>query len=747
LAKAESCATCHGGVGDHHQSEYDKYSDASNLELTIQSVTSNGTDGTMTIYIEQNGVPYIAAMTSDNKITGLDQATFYTVEYTLIDPDGTPGSGDEFQGFDNSKSFSFGATSADAANGTYTLTAAGLTAVPADGEAYGYVTQGALNTEGMTLYDNVANAALPFGTVDAYESAANVSSCETCHGKPYMKHGYRAAAVIDVPDFAACKVCHYDTRNGGHAVWQQIVDDPTGWAAGEVADPVKYAYTANIMNDVHMSHAMEFPYPQSMANCATCHAGKLDVVLADAKFVAATCKSCHPVTGDEAYAESSRAPSLKTLWTEAGVEFHIGNTVPCQTCHGTGAGAVVFSDLHTGYDARITDPTDGLKWASKYTASIDSIDVTDNVVTVEFSVSDADMVPYIYLSFYGWDSKNMIIASHSRDGNSLRYEAKPDDTNALFVFTPVGADGLAWTAEMDLSVYAATATNDIPTLIDDGVIKTGIVTIAPRLAIGGENVGLDAVIENFDVADGTEVANYFTGANAVVDNAKCEVCHDKLAVTFHGGSGRSSVEACRNCHVTTNGGSHLEMQSRGIDSYVHAVHSFQAFDVADVFNGEDADGNPIAAFDAVKAAKYALHIEHVFPNFTITNCEACHKPGTYNVPDQSKSMPGLLSGSDDPLTWYDVIVHDQGTGSTRDDTFEYVEKASGRNFGTVPSYATGPASRACGGCHRAEFINEDLPGELAGWNAHTQMGGTLVEDGGDDAVLYGIIDKIMGMFQ
>ena len=51
------------------------------------------------------------------------------------------------------------------------------------------------------------------------------------------------------------------------------------------------------MNDVHMSHAMEFPYPQSMSNCVTCHEGKLDTVLSDANFKVETCKSCHPVTG------------------------------------------------------------------------------------------------------------------------------------------------------------------------------------------------------------------------------------------------------------------------------------------------------------------------------------------------------------------------------------------------------------------------------------------------------------------
>jgi hypothetical protein len=43
------------------------------------------------------------------------------------------------------------------------------------------------------------------------------------------------------------------------------------------------------MNDVHMSHAMEFPYPQSMSNCVTCHEGKLDKILTDANFKISTC--------------------------------------------------------------------------------------------------------------------------------------------------------------------------------------------------------------------------------------------------------------------------------------------------------------------------------------------------------------------------------------------------------------------------------------------------------------------------
>jgi OmcA/MtrC family decaheme c-type cytochrome len=207
------------------------------------------------------------------------------------------------------------------------------------------------------------------------------------------------------------------------------------------------------------------------------------------------------------------------------------------------------------------------------------------------------------------------------------------------------------------------------------------------------------------------VDDYFKAANATVDVEKCNACHDQLAVTFHGGSGRGGdIVACKNCHVTTSPGSHLEMASRSIDSYVHAIHSFQPFDLDDV----------AAADDPVEDARAEMHTGHTFPNFTIKNCEGCHLAGTYNVPDQSKSMPGVLRAS------WDI---------------------ADRNIGTVAETVTGPASRACGACHRADMLAEDDAGDLASFNAHTEAFGTFVENDDEDTVLYGIIDKIMSLFE
>ena len=86
--------------------------------------------------------------------------------------------------------------------------------------------------------------------------------------------------------------------------------------------------------------------------------------------------------------------------------------------------------------------------------------------------------------------------------------------------------------------------------------------------------------------------------------------------------------------------------------------------------------------DPVESTLYHEHVEFPYPTHGNTNCESCHVAGAYNIPDQSKSLPGLLSASAETKGW-------------------------DRKMGTFPSYVTGPATRACGGCHRAEQINED----------------------------------------
>lgn len=163
------------------------------------------------------------------------------------------------------------------------------------------------------------------------------------------------------------------------------------------------------------------------------------------------------------------------------------------------------------------------------------------------------------------------------------------------------------------------------------------------------------------------------------------------------------------CVMLGSQGSHIEMQSRQIDSYVHAIHAFQTFDPGD-----------IDFTDEVAATEYAMHIEHTIPAFTLKDCEACHYEGTYEVPDQTKSLSGLLTASD----------------SIED-----------RAIGDVPEVVTGPAARACGGCHRVELINEDDASGLAAFYQHMKNCGFVINTGDDDkATLMTAINGIMSYF-
>ena len=68
-----------------------------------------------------------------------------------------------------------------------------------------------------------------------------------------------------------------------------------------------------------------------------------------------------------------------------------------------------------------------------------------------------------------------------------------------------------------------------------------------------------------------------------------------------------------------------------------------------------------------------------------------------------------------------------------------------RAIGFVPEAVTGPASRACGGCHRANMYSDDRAGDLATFNAHTEAFGNFTENDEEDMILFGIIDKIMSI--
>jgi len=571
-------------------------------------------------------------------------------------------------------------------------------------------------------------AILETGAGVDYVSAANNDGCEKCHTDPYLKHGNIYGQVNGDPatDFYACKVCHLDNGEGGHLEWQLLVDDPALAAAYFEDDSIltpqqveQYAYKTNLKNDVHMSHAMEFPYPQSMANCVTCHEGKLDVVLADANMNGETCKSCHPATGSVAeLKEGEEEPAYDTTELALATILPAGHdlTSECAGCHNAEGVAPAFNQIHTGYNKAIFT-VDGTRYSDAVVVSIDGASVEDNKITVQFSAATelegidvASIVPTVMVGMYGYDTKDFIVGPHERltddnndgvinsdDARTLEYEVGAEHPRAT---TVSAADG-SWEVVLDMSEWAG--------LIADGTVKRVEIAVMPELVdADGVALALDAPSRTFDLGSGRFNDKFYSPIVKVTDG--CETCHEALGTTFHSPDRGGNVVVCRMCHITKAGGSHLEMQSRSIDSYVHAIHSFQAFDIGD-----------IDFADPVEAMHYNHHIEAPYPKHGRTDCESCHVEGAFNVPEQSKSLPGLQSASD---------------------------SVEGRNIADVPSYVTGPASRACGGCHRADLINEDAAGGLKAFNQHIKQNGYLVEAGEDaSGTLQSVIDEMMAIFK
>jgi hypothetical protein len=121
------------------------------------------------------------------------------------------------------------------------------------------------------------------------------------------------------------------------------------------------------------------------------------------------------------------------------------------------------------------------------------------------------------------------------------------------------------------------------------------------------------------------------------------------------------------------------------------------------------DSKSVNFADAFAAFEYGEHIDSVYPNFSIQNCESCHNAGTYNVPGINRSLPSISSAS-----W-------AFTGKTTNIPGYVASPLAG-----IPAVVTGPADRACGSCHRATLINEDDATGLTSFNAHTDSYGIRV---------------------
>jgi OmcA/MtrC family decaheme c-type cytochrome len=384
----------------------------------------------------------------------------------------------------------------------------------------------------------------------------------------------------------------------------------------------------------------------------------------------------------------------------------------CNECHNAAwvapwdgvTKAPQLADLHVGFDKKIY-ASNGTRFADVIKAAITdaSYDSTTRELSFKFSITKTDpagvvsygvanIVPQLMIGPYGWNTKDWAQGYFSQDVGGAKKTGVTLVTN--------GQTSGSWEIKVDLDGASASwkAYLDAGTLrrIEIGIRPWVVASTSwavlpaanPAVALTGPEMALNSVTRTFDLGTAAFADAFY---KPIVDVAKCNKCHDALATTFHEVTGEKnrggSIVACRMCHTPRTAGGHLEMQSRSLDSYVHSIHSFQAFDIRN-YNFADE----------LSTFQYEHHTSATYPYFTTLACESCHNAGTYNPPSDTQSLPGVLSAS--------MTV----TGKVR-------------AINGVPSVVTGPGSRACGGCHRAMFINEDNAAGLSNFDTHTKLHG------------------------
>jgi OmcA/MtrC family decaheme c-type cytochrome len=216
-------------------------------------------------------------------------------------------------------------------------------------------------------------------------------------------------------------------------------------------------------------------------------------------------------------------------------------------------------------------------------------------------------------------------------------------------------------------------------------------TLASVLPSGFDNAtlgkGLMVVLEGRrQLADGSQAypdsAFAFAGGpvrEKLVEQAKCETCHKKLAL--HGGSRAGDPMICNVCHNSSLGGTFgaNSFGSLAMGAFIHGLHSSNVTPIGNV----------------------------TYPQ-SLARCEGCHVAGKFNVA-RASALPitvdagTTLTTGTAALAWKDDLA-DSATAGTCKGCHTSTEAAThmqsqGGSFGVAKALVPSSSAEGCVVCH------------------------------------------------
>jgi OmcA/MtrC family decaheme c-type cytochrome len=191
-----------------------------------------------------------------------------------------------------------------------------------------------------------------------------------------------------------------------------------------------------------------------------------------------------------------------------------------------------------------------------------------------------------------------------------------------------------------------------------------------------------------------KVATGHTGRRAIVEDARCNKCHQELGAftheSFHGGQ-RNDGTTCAWCHTPNRTSSGWSADST---VYIHAIHAAAKRTVK--FN-----------WHAISATEGFWQIH--FPGI-LSQCETCHLPGTYDfsAAASASALPnrpyrttatGTLASTGSTFSYSPYITQDLAYGSG----FSLNAGTGVTTPAAATTLVTSPIAAVCSSCHDSDL--------------------------------------------
>lgn len=431
---------------------------------------------------------------------------------------------------------------------------------------------------GKSYYDNVLYDFRPDGAAvtDTWDAVAT-ATCNSCHDPLALHGGSRREAKL-------CVLCHNKT---------QSLDPDTGNGVqmAEMTHKIHFGHNLTkgytiIGNQQSVHDYSHVTYPQDVRNCTTCHKpGSPEGHVWYSNPSRQACGSCHDAidfaagVGHPAQADDSACASCHQ--PEGELEFDASvrgaHVLPTKSAQLRGLGIEILNVAGAAPGGKIT------------------------VTFKTFNLDDGSFVAPSTLN-----SCNFLLGGPTTDYTRyVRGDARGATVSgetATYTFTnaiPADATG-TWALSAD--VYRNITLNPGPT----AAIREAAQNPFKLLA----------------VTDAQPMAR-----RDIVDLAKCNKCHDVLAL--HGGQ-RFKIEECVICHhpnetdTSRRPADKLPAESVHMKYMIHKIHT-----------GEELERDyTVYGFGGTP---YTFN-EVLYPGDR-RNCEACHKPNTYGMPLPEEALP------------------------------------------------------------------------------------------------------------